>query len=507
MISLLITAFLLNGVLSHGPCGFDEARQRALDNDVDGSLHKRLAEMERHFESEKHKHRFNAMVRKGKDRRGLQDGVFDGLGFSTSDYFKGILEIPVVVHVLYNPNYQNYNLDDIITHERIQSQIMRLNKDYSANNVDTISGPAGFGSDKANYKMSFKLHKVIRKEVSWKEYNFGAGNKTHFDVSPVIDPKHYLNIYVVTEETDTDGNIVLGQCSWPGLLKDDDHGKYDGCTIHYQAFGDSSVKYWTNEWKKDLGLSQVNGYKDTHGRTTTHEIGHYLNLYHPWGNKQIDFQWVGDRTCGSDTVWDTPQTMGPHSGCPATNAAFNNHGYTHSCDGKKDQYMNHMDYSDGECRTMFTKGQLERSLSIMNQPYGKGRKELIDYQSRSEHLQKKRFVNDLYFIVTSETDTNKICGPSDEILIDFDNVNGVGRVVACASTTDNPYVDVMGYVSFQDFALRPFDSDCIAIPKAINTGNSKYICLSKFPFTDTSFGRRTIDTVRYDLRHYYFPDV
>eukprot|EP00486_Rosalina_sp_Unknown_P009111 CAMPEP_0201579976 /NCGR_PEP_ID=MMETSP0190_2-20130828/29962_1 /ASSEMBLY_ACC=CAM_ASM_000263 /TAXON_ID=37353 /ORGANISM="Rosalina sp." /LENGTH=350 /DNA_ID=CAMNT_0048015187 /DNA_START=195 /DNA_END=1247 /DNA_ORIENTATION=- len=348
--------------------------------------------------------------------------------------------------------------------------------------------------------MAYKLHKVIRKQVSWKEYDFGK-NTQHFDVSPIVDPQHYLNIYLVTGQGTVDNGkshngMLLGNCPWPGFVTSRD---YDGCTLCYKVFGDASAKYIRDTWKKDLGIPEANfnGYTDTHGRTATHEIGHYLNLYHPWGNKNIDANWNGDQTCWEDTVDDTPQTMGPHGGCPATNPAFNNYDYTHSCDGSKDQYVNFMDYSDGECKTMFTKGQLERTLSMMNQAWPKGRQGLVNYQSRSEHLQGTRFVNDLYFTVTSETQESKICGPSDELVHNFGTAVDNGRVYACVSTTDNPYVDVIGDVSLKSVitGTNP-GNNCIATLES-----DSYACFDKVPFTDSS--RMTVDQVQQKLENLF----
>src|SRR5690606_4271114 len=59
-----------------------------------------------------------------------------------------------------------------------------------------------------------------------------------------------------------------------------------------------------------IGISNVNN-----SRTLTHEIGHYLNLAHPWGSTNEP-----GLVCGDDGVEDTPITRGWNF-CPAPAAS------------------------------------------------------------------------------------------------------------------------------------------------------------------------------------------
>ena len=80
------------------------------------------------------------------------------------------------------------------------------------------------------------------------------------------------------------------------------------------------------------------------GRTATHEVGHYFNLRHIWG----------DRRCGTDQVGDTPAHTGANYGCPAA-------GIRSSCSGRPVMMtMNYMDYTDDACMYMFSVGQVNR---------------------------------------------------------------------------------------------------------------------------------------------------
>jgi hypothetical protein len=84
------------------------------------------------------------------------------------------------------------------------------------------------------------------------------------------------------------------------------------------------------------------------GRTATHEIGHWLNLFHTWG----------DADCGDDLVDDTPPQKGPNRGCPGSSNVTCGNGPL------GDMYMNYMDFSDDACLNMFTIGQRGRMRAL-----------------------------------------------------------------------------------------------------------------------------------------------
>jgi len=86
------------------------------------------------------------------------------------------------------------------------------------------------------------------------------------------------------------------------------------------------------------------------GRTATHEVGHYLNLRHIWG----------DATCGNDFVADTPTQTGSNSGSP-TYPLYN------TCGGvqRSVMFMNYMDYVDDSAMYMFSAGQRDRMQAVV----------------------------------------------------------------------------------------------------------------------------------------------
>lgn len=86
------------------------------------------------------------------------------------------------------------------------------------------------------------------------------------------------------------------------------------------------------------------------GRTLTHELGHYLNLEHIWG----------DATCGNDFVADTPLHNTSNGGCPAIT-------HLSTCTGTpRELTMNYMDYTYDSCMYMLTAGQAARMQAHVN---------------------------------------------------------------------------------------------------------------------------------------------
>ena len=89
------------------------------------------------------------------------------------------------------------------------------------------------------------------------------------------------------------------------------------------------------------------------GRTATHEVGHWLNLDHIWG----------DSNCGNDQCNDTPVQQSSNYGCP-------NFPSTSNCTGNGnngDMFMNYMDYTNDACMNMFTNDQKSRMIAAINQ--------------------------------------------------------------------------------------------------------------------------------------------
>lgn len=229
----------------------------------------------------------------------------------------GKIEIPVVVNVLYRTAAENISLT------QIQSQIDVLNKDFNALNSDFNQVPTTFSGVKANVGISFVLDAVYRKstkKTSWgtrdamKKSSQGGLNPT--------SPTTKLNLWVCTI-----GGGILGYAQFPG-----GSSATDGVVIDSRYLGTTGTA--TAPFNK--------------GRTATHEVGHWMNLRHIWG----------DTTCGSDLVSDTPTHNTANYGIPA---------FPHysTCSGTPiEMTMNYMDYTDDAGMYMFSNGQKSRMLAI-----------------------------------------------------------------------------------------------------------------------------------------------
>ena len=229
----------------------------------------------------------------------------------------GKIEIPVVVNVLYKTAAENISLT------QIQSQIDILNKDFNALNSDYSQVPTLFSGVKANVGITFVLDQVIRKattKTSWGTAD--AMKKTNRGGLAPTSPTTKLNLWVCTI-----GGGILGYAQFPG-----GSSATDGVAID----------------SKYVGLSGAANAPYNLGRTASHEVGHWMNLRHIWG----------DTTCGSDLVSDTPTHNDANYGIPA---------YPHysTCSGTPvEMTMNYMDYTDDAGMYMFSTGQKTRMDAI-----------------------------------------------------------------------------------------------------------------------------------------------
>lgn len=229
----------------------------------------------------------------------------------------GTLIIPVVVNVIYN------NANENISQAQIQSQIDVMNKDFSATNPDFSSVPSAFAGVKSNLEIQFTLANVVRKSSSKTSWGTRDAMKSakRGGIDPT-SPSTTLNIWVCNI-----GGGILGYAQFPGGSL-----ATDGVVIGPQYFGNTG--YVSAPYDK--------------GRTATHEIGHWLNLRHIWG----------DASCGNDMVSDTPTQQTSNFGCPTFPHVTCSNG------SNGDMFMNYMDYTDDLCMFMFSEGQKLRTRAI-----------------------------------------------------------------------------------------------------------------------------------------------
>jgi hypothetical protein len=243
--------------------------------------------------------------------------------------------ISVVVHVLHHLEEEN------IADEQIFSQLEVLNKDFRSKNEDLNKVPEVWKPLVADANISFKLAQqspdgrpsngITR--TSTNMASFGTDDTMKSASSGGADPwptDAYLNIWVCNL-----GETLLGYAQFPGGPPET-----DGVVIDYRAFGTNGTA------RAPFNL----------GRTSTHEIGHYLNLSHIFGDGR------GNSCTDTDYVDDTPNQLGPNYQKPAFPAISCNNG------PNGDMFMNYMDYVDDDCMYMFTEGQATRMNATIYGP-------------------------------------------------------------------------------------------------------------------------------------------
>ncbi|MGB3005008.1 MAG: zinc metalloprotease [Chitinophagaceae bacterium] len=228
----------------------------------------------------------------------------------------GVFEIPVVFNVLYKTAAQN------VSQAQLQSQIDVLNEDYAATNADYNLTSTYNSVKSGNIGVRFVLDQVKRRSTTTTSWSTNdAMKKSAKGIAPT-SPTTKLNIWVCNM-----GGGILGYAQFPGGAS-----ATDGVVLDDNATG-------------RVGTAAAPFNK---GRTATHEVGHWLNLRHIWG----------DATCGNDQVGDTPLHNTANYGCPAA-------GHKSTCTGTPvEMTMNYMDYTDDACMYMFSAGQKTRMLAV-----------------------------------------------------------------------------------------------------------------------------------------------
>ena len=242
----------------------------------------------------------------------------------TEDFIKsgklvnGVLEIPVVFNVLYRTSAEN------ISQAQLQSQIDVLNADFRAENTDYNSSNP-YNSVRSGINVRFVLDNVVRKSTTKTTWGTNdAMKKTASGGIAPTSPTTKLNYWVCNI-----GGGILGYAQFPG-----GSSTTDGVVIDSKYTG-------------TMGTATAPFNK---GRTATHEVGHWMNLRHIWG----------DATCGSDLVADTPTHNTANYGIPAA-------GHRSTCSGTPlEMYMNYMDYTDDAGMYMFSSGQTARMVAVFS---------------------------------------------------------------------------------------------------------------------------------------------
>lgn len=249
------------------------------------------------------------------------------------------LIIPVVFHVVHTGGSDNISV------AQIRNQIATLNVEFKRLQSDTSLTPAPFKALGGRFNVEFRLATIDPNG------NCTNGITRHYspiatcaevaeDVKSLVywPSTKYLNIWLVASMR-YDGMIACqggGYAQFPG-----GGATTDGIEIRGDLIG-------------SIGTATTNSaFGNWKGRYLIHELGHWFNLRHIWG----------DATCGNDLISDTPPAFQSNSGCPVFPHNANN-----SCGSNANGEMtsNYMDYSTGACLNIFTKQQVTRMEAAIN---------------------------------------------------------------------------------------------------------------------------------------------
>jgi hypothetical protein len=248
--------------------------------------------------------------------------------------------LPIVFHVIYTTPFGN------ISDAQIQDQVAILNKEFNRQQPDTILTPAAFKPLAAPFAVEFRLPTIDPNGNCTTGiehiYSSLANCSYPWDAVKALSDwpsNKYINIWLI--ENMRYPNMTTcsggGYSTFPGGA-----ANLDGIVIRSELIG-------------SIGTAMSSSWGNWKGRYLIHELGHWFNLRHIWG----------DAYCGNDFVADTPPAYFSNSGCPNFPYNANN-----SCgsNASGEMYTDYMDYTDGTCLNMFSAGQVARMTAAINSP-------------------------------------------------------------------------------------------------------------------------------------------
>ncbi len=265
-----------------------------------------------------------------------------------------IFTIPVVVHVIHNG--ETVGTGTNISDAQILSQIEVLNQDYRK-----MYGTRGYNvhADGSDTRIEFcmarrrpdgtattGINRINRNVMGWTAPPY---TQAYMDgtIKPatIWDPNRYLNMWVANL-----GGGLLGYAQFPERSSLRGMAAATSCPATPAASTDGLVMLYSAFGTTDPNPAFTLGFPYDKGRTTTHEIGHWVGLRHIWG----------DGNCSvDDFCHDTPTAGAANYGCPTINSC------TDPAPDRPDMVQNYMDYTDDACMNIFTHDQTVRMRTVM----------------------------------------------------------------------------------------------------------------------------------------------
>lgn len=275
-------------------------------------------------------------------------------------------KVPVIVHVIHSG--EAVGVGKNISAAQVYSQIRVMNEDFTRTNPDADQTRDEFIEFAASMDIEFVpalvdtygnvlaepgINRVngltLLGQSTWSGPD--GNSDTQLKPNTIWDPSRYFNLWVVQFTDPT----LLGYAQWPDINlvgnPGDTEASTDGVIMSYRAFGSNY----------DANGNLVNNFPlgglANKGRTTTHEVGHWLGLRHIWG----------DGPCREDDFVDDTPRQGSDSPF-ANNCDFS----LNTCGGGvqgdlPDMIENFMDYSADACMNLFTQGQVDRMIVVLEQ--------------------------------------------------------------------------------------------------------------------------------------------
>lgn len=245
-----------------------------------------------------------------------------------------IYTIPVVFHIIHTNGPEN------ISREQILDQLRVLNNDFNLLNGNKNKLRSAFSGLAADCQIKFVLAKIDPNGNCTEGINrvySSSGVQMDMSTEKVKSLinwnfRKYLNVWVVSSISGgVEGGEVLGYACFPWAT----NASRDGIVMKANRIGTIGTAVASDS-----------------GRTLTHEVGHWLGLYHT-------FQ---DGCTGGDQIDDTPPVNGTfvNASCPSSGNSCNN-----DFPDLPDMWENYMDYSNGGCQTLFTAKQKSRMHSVL----------------------------------------------------------------------------------------------------------------------------------------------